>query len=115
LERSITVIGDVPVTPTLAPGARGAAVVVAAAGEDVRVACRLSPAAVLLLVDATPDQVGEVLDATLCAPQRVVGVPRADAGRVAQALAEGRDVPVRATLRPGPRDVTLGRGGVVSL
>ena len=113
MERSITVIGDVSVTATLPPGARGAGVIVAAAGEDVRAAARLSPAAVLLLVDATPEQVGAVLDATLVAPHRVVGVARADAERVAQTLAEGRELTVTGTLRSGPREVVLGRGGVV--
>jgi hypothetical protein len=108
----ISVIGEVPVSATLAAGARGAQVVVAAAGEDVRAAVRLAPAAVVLLVDATPDDVRGVLDATLLPSHRVLGVPAADAERAAVAVVTADPLRLRATLGGGEREVTLARSGV---
>jgi hypothetical protein len=115
LEGKISVIGEVPVSATVPPGARGAEVIVAAAGEEVRAAARLAPAAVLLLVDASPDQVGGALDATLWGSHRVVGVSRDDAERTARAVAVGELITLRAVLRGGERQVTLGRAGVTAL
>ena len=113
MEGKISVIGDVPVSSTLDAGARGAEVIVAAAGEDVGAAVRMAPSAVLLLVDAGPDDVGRVLDATLWPRQRVVGVSRDDVEAAARAVVAGGEVALRAVLRDGERDVTLGRGGVL--
>ena len=114
MEGKISVIGDVPVAATLPAGARGADVLVAAAAEDVRAAARLAPAAVLLLVDGTPDDVARVLDATLWPPQRVVGVPRGDVEAAVRAVVSGEPMSMRGALRDGERDVTLTRGGVVA-
>ena len=113
MEGKISVIGDVGLSATVAPGERGAEVVVAASGADVSAATALAPAAVLLLVDATPDDVGRVLDATLWPRQRVVGIGREDLEGAVRAVLAGGELAVRATLRDGERDVTLGRGGVV--
>ena len=112
MEGKISVIGDVPVEATLAPGARGAAAVVAAAAEDVRAAARLAPAAVLMLVDAAPEDVARALEVTLWPPQRVVGVRRDDAERAARAVVTGEPLTLAVVLRDGERTVTLGRGGV---
>jgi hypothetical protein len=109
----ISVIGDVPVEATLAAGARGAEVVVAAAGEDVTAAARLAPAAVLVLVDASADQVAAALAATLWPRQRVLGVGRGDVERVVGAVTAGDPVTVKATLRDGDADVVVGAGGVI--
>ncbi|HEX8123604.1 MAG TPA: hypothetical protein VF549_20305 [Solirubrobacteraceae bacterium] len=108
----ISVIGDVGVSATLGAGARGADVIVAAAGSDVAAAARLAPAAVLVLVDASADQVAAALSATLWPRQRVVGVAAADAERAVRAVAEGAPVALRATLRDGSHDVVIGPGGV---
>ena len=109
----ISVIGDVPVTSTLTQGARGAEVIVAASGDGVRAALRLSPAAVVLLVDASPQDVDEVLRTTLLPSQRVVAVARADVQRAVEAATGGGVVTLRVNLRDGEREVRLGRGGVV--
>jgi hypothetical protein len=113
VQGKISVIGEVPVRATVREGERGAEVIVAAAGSDVRGAARLAPAAVLLLVDASPEQVAEALDATLWPSQRVVGVPASDLERAAAAVVSGEVVTLRATLRDGDREVALGRGGIV--
>ena len=107
----ISVIGDVPVAATVASGARGARVLVAPAGADVSAAARLAPAAVLLLVDAGPEDVARALAATLWPSQRVVGVAGADVERAVSALAQGGEVELRATLRGGEADVVLSPGG----
>jgi hypothetical protein len=109
----ISVIGNTDVTETLAPGARGADVIVAASADGVVDALRLAPAAVVLLVDAAAEDVAAVLDATLAPRQRVVGVARSDVERAAGAACGGPPVTLRATLRDGEREVKLGRGGVV--
>ena len=109
----ISVIGEVPVQATLAAGARGAEVVVAAAGEDVSAAARLAPAAVLVLVDAAPDQVAAALTATLWPRQRVLGVASGDVERVVNAVCEGGEVTVKATLRDGEVEAVVGRGGLL--
>jgi hypothetical protein len=111
----ISVIGDVPVAATLGAGARGADVIVAGAREDVVAALRLAPAAVVLLVDASADDVARALEATLVPRQRVVGVARDDVERAATAVAGGAPIELRATLRDGPAEVTLGRGGIVAI
>jgi hypothetical protein len=111
----ISVIGEVGVEPTLAAGQRGAQVVVAAAGEDVRPAVRLAPSAVVLLVDASADDVRRVLEATLLPRQRVAGVRRDDAERAAAAVVAADRVDLRATLDEGEREVTLSRGGIVAV
>jgi hypothetical protein len=85
----ISVIGDVPVEPTLPAGRRGARVLVAAAGEDVRAAARLAPAAILLVVDGTPDDVERVLRETLWPRQRVRAVPRDEVERAVREIVEG--------------------------
>lgn len=108
----ISVIGNVPVSATLAAGARGASVVVAAAGEDVRPALRLAPAAVVVLVGGTPADVDRVLTDTLLPSHRLLAVRPEDAERAAAAAAGGDPVTLRATLRDGEREVTLGRGGI---
>jgi hypothetical protein len=109
----ISVIGEVPVSATLTGDARGADVVVAAADADVAAAVRRSPAAVLLLVDAGSEQVARALDATLWPRQRVLGVAARDLDAAVRAVAEGATAQVRATLRDGEREVTLGPGGVL--
>jgi hypothetical protein len=113
VQGKISVIGEVPVRATVPEDERGAEVIVAAAGSDVRAAAKLAPAAVLLLVDASPDQVAEALDATLWPGQRVVGVARGDAERAAAAVITGTAAKLRTTLRDGEREVALGRGGIV--
>ena len=85
----ISVIGDVPVEPTVPAGQRGARALVAAAGEDVRDAARLAPAAVLVLVDGTPDDVERVLRDTLWPRQRVRAVPRDEVERVVREIVAG--------------------------
>jgi hypothetical protein len=85
----ISVIGDVPVQATLPAGRRGARVLVAAAGEDVREAARLAPAATLLVVDATPDDIERVLRETLWPRQRVRTVSRDEVERVVREIVEG--------------------------
>ncbi|HEX2084647.1 MAG TPA: hypothetical protein VHF89_03115 [Solirubrobacteraceae bacterium] len=107
----ISVIGDVPVTATLAPGERGAEVLVAAAGADVLPAARLAPAAMLLLVDAGADDVARALEATLWPRQRVIGVGRDDVERAVRAVVERGEAELRATLRDGEREVTLSPAG----
>ena len=114
MEGKISVIGEVPVAATLPAGARGADVLVAAAAQDVRAAARLAPAAVLLLVGGSAEDVGRVLDATLWPPQRVLGVSRDDVEVAVRAVVGGEPMALRATLRTGERDVTLARGGVVA-
>jgi hypothetical protein len=114
LAGKISVIGDVPVSATLAPGARGAQAIVAAAGEDVRPAVRLAPAAVVLIVDGAPADVERVLATTLLPRHRVLGVARSDAERAAAAATGGEPIELRATLAGGERDVTLGRGGITA-
>ena len=85
----ISVIGDVPVQATLPAGRRGARVLVAAAGEDVRAAARLAPAAILLVVDGTPDDVERVLRDTLWPRQRVRAVSRDEVARAVREIVEG--------------------------
>ena len=85
----ISVIGDVPVQATLPAGRRGARVLVAAAGEDVREAARLAPAAILLVVDGTPDDVERVLRDTLWPRQRVRSVGRDEVDRIVREILEG--------------------------
>ena len=85
----ISVIGDVPVEATLPAGRRGARVLVAAAGEDVRAAARLAPAATLLVVDGTPDDVDRVLRDTLWPRQRVRAVPRGEVEQAVREVLEG--------------------------
>ena len=115
MQGKISVIGEVPVEGTVAPSARGAEVIVAAAGEDVRGAARLAPAAVLLVVDGSPDDVALVLDATLWPRQRVIGVARSEVERAVRAVTTGDEELVHATLRDGECSVTLGRGGILTL
>ncbi|MDQ3739760.1 MAG: hypothetical protein M3389_02340, partial [Actinomycetota bacterium] len=55
--------------------------------------------------------VARVLDATLWARHRVIGVPRAEVERVVEAIAGGGETALRATLRDGEADVIVGRGG----
>ncbi|HEX8207605.1 MAG TPA: hypothetical protein VF587_16195 [Solirubrobacteraceae bacterium] len=85
----ISVIGDVPVEATLPVGRRGARVLVAAAGEDVRDAARLAPAAVLLVVDGTQEDVDRVLRETLWPRQRVRAVPYDEVERAVREIVEG--------------------------
>ena len=85
----ISVIGDVPVEATLPAGRRGARVLVAAAGEDVRAAARLAPAATLLVVDGTLDDVDRVLRDTLWPRQRVRAVPRGEVEQAVREVLEG--------------------------
>jgi hypothetical protein len=109
----ISVIGDVPVKATVSQGARGAEVLVAEAGVSVVDAARLAPAAVVLVVDGSPDDVASVLDATLWGSHRVCGVSPDDLeGAIAAVAGEG-EVTLRGVLRSGAADVTLGRAGVV--
>ncbi|HEV2813803.1 MAG TPA: hypothetical protein VGW10_11185 [Solirubrobacteraceae bacterium] len=112
MEGKISVIGDVPVSATLAEGARGADVLVAAANADVLPAARLAPAAVLLIVDGSSDDVARALDATLWPGQRVVGVRSGDVAGAVRAVAGEGEARLRGVLRDGEVDVTLGRGGV---
>ena len=85
MEGKISVIGDVPVEATLPAGRRGARVLVAAADADVRDAASLAPAAILLVVDGTPEDVQRILRDTLWPRQRVRVVPRDE---VEQAIRE---------------------------
>ena len=85
----ISVIGDVPVQATLPAGRRGARVLVAAAGEDVRAAARLAPAAILLVVDGTPDDLERVRRETLWPRQRIRAVGRDEVERVVREIIEG--------------------------
>ncbi len=111
----ISVIGDVPVKATVSQGARGAEVLVAEAGADVREAARLAPAAVLLIVDGQPPDISRALDLTLWGSHRVCGVSSADlSGAIAAVAGEG-DVTLRGVLRSGPADVVLSRAGVVAV
>ena len=108
----ITVIGEGGVAPTLPEGARGADVVVAAAGADVAEAVRRAPAAVLRLGDAGAEDVARMHDQTSWPRQRVLGVRRRDVETAARAVAEGQEARLRATLRDGEAEVVVGRAGV---